>query len=250
MNVHSSSNPPKLETTQISFKGGTVKLTVSHLCHRILLSNKMNKLLIHTAWMKLQRFVPSEQHSLRGLYPVLCCAQSLSHVRTLCDSMDYSPPASSIHGDSPGKSTGVGCHALLQIFPTQGQIPGFPHCRCILYRLSHQGSPYCMTPLYDIPKGHNYRKIKHRQKWLSWIKKMVVEVCGEGVGVCLAFKNSRWDTCGDENILNLDCINITILVMLPYRRLSKMLTLGKPFFFFFFFLMCVCVLFLLESYLL
>ena len=46
MNVHSSSNPPKLETTQISFKGGTVKLTVSHLCHRILLSNKMNKVLI------------------------------------------------------------------------------------------------------------------------------------------------------------------------------------------------------------
>ena len=66
---------------------------------------------------------------------------------------------------------------------------------------------------------------------------MVVEVCGEGVGVCLAFKNSRWDTCGDENILNLDCINITILVMLPYRRLSKMLTLGKPFFFF---NVCVC----------
>ena len=28
---------------------------------------------------------------------------------------------SSVHGDSPGKNTGVGCHALLQwIFPTQG----------------------------------------------------------------------------------------------------------------------------------
>ena len=32
--------------------------------------------------------------------------------------MDYSPPGSSVHGDSPGKNTGVGCHALLQgIFP-------------------------------------------------------------------------------------------------------------------------------------
>ena len=27
---------------------------------------------------------------------------------TLCDPMDYSPPGSSVHGDSPGKNTGVG----------------------------------------------------------------------------------------------------------------------------------------------
>ena len=34
--------------------------------------------------------------------------------------MDYSQPGSSVHGDSPGKNTGEGCHALLQgIFPTQ-----------------------------------------------------------------------------------------------------------------------------------
>ena len=40
---------------------------------------------------------------------------------TLCNPMDSSPPGSSIHGDSPGKNTGVGCHAFLQgIFPTQG----------------------------------------------------------------------------------------------------------------------------------
>jgi len=38
-----------------------------------------------------------------------------------CDPMDCSLPGSSVHGDSPGKNTGVGCHALLQgIFPTQG----------------------------------------------------------------------------------------------------------------------------------
>ena len=40
---------------------------------------------------------------------------------TLCDPMDCSPSGSSLHGDSPGKNAGVGCHALLQgIFPTQG----------------------------------------------------------------------------------------------------------------------------------
>ena len=60
---------------------------------------------------------------------------------TLCDPMDCSPPGSAVHGDSPGKNTEVDCHALLQgIFPTQGLNPGLPHCRCILYLLSHQGS--------------------------------------------------------------------------------------------------------------
>ena len=39
---------------------------------------------------------------------------SLSHVPILCNLMDSNPPESSIHGDSPGKNTGVGCHALLQ----------------------------------------------------------------------------------------------------------------------------------------
>ena len=48
-----------------------------------------------------------------------------------------SPPGSSVHGDSPGKNTRVGCHALLQgIFPTQGSNPGLLHCRRILYHLS------------------------------------------------------------------------------------------------------------------
>ena len=39
----------------------------------------------------------------------------------------------------PGKSTGVGCHFLLQgIFLTQGLNPGLPNGRQTLYRLSHQ----------------------------------------------------------------------------------------------------------------
>ena len=60
----------------------------------------------------------------------------------LCDPMDCSLPGSSVHGDSLGKNTGVGCHVLLQgIFPTQGSNPGLPHCRWILYHLSHQENP-------------------------------------------------------------------------------------------------------------
>ena len=70
---------------------------------------------------------------------VLCVvAQSCP---ALCDPTECSPPGSSLHGDSPGQNTGVGCQALLQgIFRTQGSNPGLAHCRRILYRLSHRGS--------------------------------------------------------------------------------------------------------------
>ena len=58
---------------------------------------------------------------------------------TLCDPMDTRLLRP---WDFLGKSTGVGCHFLLQgIFPTQGSNPGLLHCRQTLYRLSHQGSP-------------------------------------------------------------------------------------------------------------
>ena len=70
------------------------------------------------------------------------CMHNHSVVSDLSKPNDCSLPGSSAHGDSPGKITGVGCHALLQgIFPTQGLNPGLPHCRWILYLLSHQGSP-------------------------------------------------------------------------------------------------------------
>ena len=39
----------------------------------------------------------------------------------LCDPMDCSPPGSSVHGDSPGKNTGVGCHARLNLSTTKRQ---------------------------------------------------------------------------------------------------------------------------------
>ena len=57
--------------------------------------------------------------------------------------------------NSLSQNTRVGSHSLLQgIFPTQGSNPGLPHCRRILYPLSHQGSPPRRVPdpkllLYD-----------------------------------------------------------------------------------------------------
>ena len=44
-----------------------------------------------------------------NLYVLCLVAQKCP---TLCDPMECSPPGSSVHGDSPGKNTGVGCHAL------------------------------------------------------------------------------------------------------------------------------------------
>ena len=62
---------------------------------------------------------------------ICMCAKSLQSYLALCDPMDYSLPGSSVHGDSPGKNTEVGCRALLQgIFPTQRSNP---HLLCHLY---------------------------------------------------------------------------------------------------------------------
>ena len=53
--------------------------------------------------------------------PIYVCAKSLQSYPTLCSPLDYSLPGSSVREDSPGKNTGVSCHALLKgIFPTQG----------------------------------------------------------------------------------------------------------------------------------
>ena len=70
-------------------------------------------------------------------------AQLLQSCLTLCDPMDYGPLGSSVHGDFPGKNTGVGWHALLQgIFLAQRSNP---RLLCLLHwhvgslLLSHQG---------------------------------------------------------------------------------------------------------------
>ena len=76
-------------------------------------------------------------------------AELLQLCPTLCDRMDQSLPGSSVHGDSPGKDTGMSCHSLLQgIFLTQ-EDPTWLFCgSCIAggfftdsLLLNHWGSP-------------------------------------------------------------------------------------------------------------
>ena len=65
-----------------------------------------------------------------GFAPYTCLHAQLQSCPTFCNPKDCNPPSSYVHGDSPGKNTGVGCHALLQgIFLTQESSP---HLLCLL----------------------------------------------------------------------------------------------------------------------
>ena len=57
--------------------------------------------------------------------------------------------------NSPGQNIGVGSISLLQgIFPTQGVNPGLPHCRQILYQLSHSSVQFSRSVMSDSLQPH------------------------------------------------------------------------------------------------
>ena len=70
------------------------------------------------------------------------CAQLLQSYLILFDSVGGSLPGSSVHGDSPGKNTGVGCHALLQSPGIEPASPVALALHASSLPLSPQGSPY------------------------------------------------------------------------------------------------------------
>ena len=73
----------------------------------------------------------------------VCVCQSLSHVRLFAT--PCSLPGSSVHGNSPGKNTGVGCHSFLQgIFPNQELNPGL-HYSQVYMKDCITGSLYCLS---------------------------------------------------------------------------------------------------------
>ena len=83
----------------------------------------------------------------------MCCAELLSRVQLFATHGLY-PSRLLCPWDSPGKNTGVGCHALLQgIFPTQGSNPGFPHCRRILYHIEPPGKPHSAHRVMHVTKA-------------------------------------------------------------------------------------------------
>ena len=94
-------------------------------------------------------------------------AQSLQPCPTLLDPMDWLL----CPWDSPGKSTGVGCHALLQgIFLTQESNPHLLHCRQIFfYPLSHPETPNTQDTQFrsEIWMSELFLKYKYVSK-MAW----------------------------------------------------------------------------------
>ena len=90
-----------------------------------------------------------------------------------CNPMDCSLSGSSVHGDSPGKNTGVSCHVPLQgTFPTQGWNLSLPHCRQILYRwqcmvLKTKATIYLQGTLREVV--HQLEKLSSISFWLSHV---------------------------------------------------------------------------------
>ena len=84
---------------------------------------------------------PGWPQSERKKMKSLSCVRLIATPRTVACSRLLRP------WDFLGKSTGVGCHFLLQgIFPGQGSNPALLHCRQTFYHLSHKGSRYLLMP--------------------------------------------------------------------------------------------------------
>ena len=86
------------------------------------------------------------------VYVCMCVHTKLLHSCLTLQPYGLQPMRLFCPWDSPGKNTGVGCHALLQgIFPTQASNPCFLcllHCKWVLYSQCHLGSLYIHAHIY------------------------------------------------------------------------------------------------------
>ena len=78
---------------------------------------------------------------------VLTCRLGVTLTHVESESCSFVSNTLQLHGlyspwNSPGPNIGVGSLSLLQeMFPAQRLNPELPHCKWILYQLSHKGSP-------------------------------------------------------------------------------------------------------------
>ena len=123
---------------------------------------------------------------LNVFWNIACVRAKLSQFcPTLCD---CSPPGSSVHGDSPGKNTGRGCHALLQgIFPTQELNPCLWRLlpfRQVLYPLSHLGNPFKILSWTKCSLG-----IFHERLWRPQVNFLANQMYLKDFLLILIYKN-------------------------------------------------------------
>ena len=86
-------------------------------------------LVVEKADEGVKRYLKESESEVAQLFP------------TLCDPVDCSLPGSSFHGILQAKILEWIAISFSRDLPDPGIEPGLPHCRQILYRLSHQGSP-------------------------------------------------------------------------------------------------------------
>ena len=112
--------------------------------------------------------------------------------------------------NSLGQNTGVGSLSLLQgIFSTQGSNPGLPHCRWIVYQLSHQGS-------LRILEWVNY-PFSSRSSWPR--NRTRVSCIADGFFTSQPTKiNMNIVICWHKNGLYL----FSILILIKFSRYSKL----------------------------
>ena len=125
---------------------------------------------------------------------------------TLCDPMDCSS------WNSPSQNTGVSSLFLLKgIFPTQGLNPSLPHCRWILYQLSHKESPrilgwvaYSFSSRFSRPRDQTGVSCTASRFFTNWairedLKSKYKSLTGEEIHLNLFVKVAFQEYFGERN---------------------------------------------------
>ena len=99
-------------------------------------------------WMDLEIVILSDMSQRKP--NTMCAVLSCSVVSDSLTPMNCGPPGSSVHGDSPGKYTRVGCHALLQgNLPNPGTEPRSPALQADSLPSEPPGKPKSPRELFD-----------------------------------------------------------------------------------------------------
>ena len=92
----------------------------------LILSKWSERPMLSNLYADLSQFLYSS--SFQSFKAAIALCSVIQLCPTLCDSMEYSGPGSSVHGIDPGKNTCMGCHLLLQgiftgIEPVSAAVP-------------------------------------------------------------------------------------------------------------------------------
>ena len=99
------------------------------------------------------------------------CQAPLKHESESCSVMSSSLQPHGLYSPrtSPDRNAGVSSLSLLQgVFPTQGSNPDLPPYKCVLYQLSHKGSPRILEWVaYPFFSGSSPCRNQTRVSWIA-----------------------------------------------------------------------------------